>query len=423
MESTVRLVPIILLALLAGCKSEPPLTPSIGEGFVGPASLRIRQEINLQSAVVTTVMHGERLEILQRRRRFVKVRTPRKLEGWTDDRQLMTAEQLASLKRLAEHSKSAPSQGAATTYDVINVHTEPNRQSPSFLQIREGEKVDVIGRHVSPRNSPPPPPKPVTLAPAPKKKSKKSKTKKPDDVPRPPMPRAPRLPDDWLELSALGSEADEAEEPEPKAPTPVPMDDWTLVRDSSGHSGWVLTRRLVMAIPDEVAQYAEGRRICSYFALGETRDGDKVKPSWLWTTVERGLEAHDFDSIRVFVWSLRRHRYETAHIERNLKGFSPVQLHAVAAPKGHADWGEKPPGFSIVVEKKDGLRYRRNYAFFGNLVRLSSEERTDTPPGLLTADAKQPGPAKPQAAVETEESLFRRAKHHLIALTRRYLGI
>src|SRR5262249_30761200 len=163
---------------------------------------------------------------------------------------------------------------------------EPDRQSPSFLQVREGERVDVIGRRVTPRTTPPPP-KPVQVAaPAPKKKGKKSKFSKASEVPLPPMPPPPKLPADWLQLFPPRSAEEEAEEPEPKAPTPIPMDDWSLVRDAAGHSGWVLTRRLVMAIPDEVAQYAEGRRICSYFPLGETRDGDKVKPSWLWTTVE-----------------------------------------------------------------------------------------------------------------------------------------
>ena len=153
------------------------------------------------------------------------------------------------------------------------------------------------------------------------------------------------------------------------------MDNWSLVRNAAGQSGWVLTRRLVMAIPDEVAQYAEGRRIVSYFSLGEVRDGTARKPSWLWTTVERGLEPHDFDSIRVFVWSTRRHRYETSYIDRNLKGFSPV----LAGPQG----------FTIIVEKKDGLRYRRRYSFIENRARFAGEERVDTMPAQ---SAPEPAP-------------------------------
>jgi hypothetical protein len=168
---------------------------------------------------------------------------------------------------------------------------------------------------------------------------------------------------------------------------PVVMDDWSLVRNSTGQSGWVLTRRLTMAIPDEVAQYAEGRRIMSYLPLGEVHDRELVKPSWVWTTVERGLQPYDFDSFRVFVWSLRHHRYETGHIERNLKGFFPVLTHPVTLPK--AKTAGKVPGFSILIEKKDGNRYRRSYAFVENRVRFSGEERVET----TTAPAA-PDPAR-----------------------------
>ena len=56
------------------------------------------------------------------------------------------------------------------------------------------------------------------------------------------------------------------------------------------------------------------------------RDGDSVKNNWLWTTITKGGEPYEFDSFRVFVWSLRHHRYETAYIERNVVGHYPVQV-------------------------------------------------------------------------------------------------
>ena len=34
------------------------------------------------------------------------------------------------------------------------------------------------------------------------------------------------------------------------------MEDWNLIRTKDGKAGWVLSRMLVMAIPDEVAQYS-----------------------------------------------------------------------------------------------------------------------------------------------------------------------
>jgi hypothetical protein len=364
------------LILLAGCKSEPARPPAVAEAYAGPATLNLRQDIALQSPVVATVPHGEPLEILQRRRRFVRVRTARHAEGWTEERLLLTPEEVANLRLLSEHTKSAPSQGVATTYETINIHTAPDRQSPSFLQVKEGEKVDVIGRRVAPRVASTPPRPPPPAAPTRTKKSKKAKLV----VPPPPMPLGPKPPSDWIELSKLGATPAPASEPQP-----VPMDDWSLVRNAAGQSGWVLTRRLTMAIPDEVAQYAEGRRITSYFPLGETHDGKVVKPTWLWTTVEHGLQPHDFDSFRVFVWSLRHHRYETGHIERNLKGFFPVLTHPVDLPK--AKTTAKVPGFSIVIEKKDGARYRRSYAFVENRVRLSGEERVETAPAMIARES------------------------------------
>src|SRR5207247_3613074 len=114
--------------------------------------------------------------------------------------------------------------------------------------------------------------------------------------------------------------------------------------------------------------------------------------------------------VRGAVLSLRRHRYENAHIERSLRGFYPVLIHPVALPKGLGGKGsgEKVPGFSILVEKKDGLRYRRSYAFFGNLVRLSGEERVEAPPDHTTPNANLNQPAQPETAPSTSESLYTR---------------
>src|SRR5258708_20963 len=225
---------ILLLVILAGCKSEPNRAPAAGEAYVGPASLGIRQDITPQSAVVATVNRGERLEILQRRRRFTKVRTARGVEGWTDERQLLSSEEVSNLRKLSEQSKPAPSQGVATTYDTLNVHTLPDRQSPSFLQVKEGAKVDVIGRRLAPRVSAPPPPKPPP--PAAKKPGKKKSSKESGkQTPPPPMPPAPKLPQDWRQLSAVGPETPAVPPAAPAAA--IPMGGWSLGRDAPGERG------------------------------------------------------------------------------------------------------------------------------------------------------------------------------------------
>src|SRR5438034_24042 len=92
--------------------------------------------------------------------------------------------------------KQEPLREPAIGEETLNVHTEPDRQSPSFLQVKEGEKVDVIGRRVTPRNSLSPP-KPPPAPPKARKKKKSSKeSKKEKQVPPPPLPAAPKPPPD-----------------------------------------------------------------------------------------------------------------------------------------------------------------------------------------------------------------------------------
>jgi len=340
--------------------------------------LKLRNDIPLQSPAVGTVKHGDRLEILQKRRRFLRVRAPSGVVGWTDERQLLAAQDMEELKALAQKAAKLPSQGTASTFGDLNIHTLPARQSPSFAQIKEGEKADVLVHRAAPRADLPPRP---LLPPAEKKAKVPTKPAKPPKYPPPPMPRPPSPPSNWLELSKTDLDNtldDPPEEAEP--PKPVPMDDWTLVRTPGGQSGWALTRRLFMAIPDEVAQYAEGHRIVAYFFVGEVIDGDQKKHNWLWATAAGPRQQYDFDSFRLFIWSLRKHRYETAYIERKVEGYLPILIRDVEYSTGAktSSTASKVPGFSVCVDKAAGKR-RRDYALLGNIVRLASEGPCEEP--------------------------------------------
>ena len=384
--ATPNIAALALLLLLSACSTAPPRAASLGEAYVGPTDLKIRADIPMESPVVATVHHGDRLEILQQRRTvFLRVRTPTGAEGWTDARQLLGARDMAGLRDLAARAARMPSQGVATTYGVLPVHTGPSADAPTFLSIKDGEKFDVLAHLVVPRVSTPRPSLVPTMPKQPKlqpRKTSKASTK----VPPPPMPKPPGPPPNWQALSQSG----ETGNPPPAEPAakPIPTDDWSLIRTAAGQSGWVLTRRMWMAIPDAVAQYAEGHRIVSYFPIGEVRDGDDTEKVWLWTTIDGSANSdYDFDSFRVFVWSLRHHRYETAYIERNLKGHSPVLLKQGA------------PGFSICEEKADGRRHRRDYAFLNPSVRFTGEAECDPQPPLQPAESPSvaPAPAPPKA--------------------------
>ncbi len=317
--SAARAAAVLLLLLCAGC-SRQQREPAIGEGFVVPATLNLREDLGPRQPTVGSAKHGDRVEILARRRRFAKVRTQEGAVGWIDGALLFTPEQMAELRALGEFAAALPSQGAATVLEPLNVHTHAERQSPSFYQVLPGERVEVVAHKLVPRSG-----------------------------------------------------------------TDLPPDDWNLVRRPTKEAGWVLARMLYLSIPDEVAQYAEGHRITSYFSLGEVNDDGRVRHNWLWTTIKDGRQPYQFDSFRVFVWSLRRHRYETAYIERNLKGYFPGTVEPGAVPR-----------FSLVVEDKDGTRLRKTYTFQGFHVRLVAKapaEPVPDPPGVSAAPAAATPPA------------------------------
>ncbi len=401
-----RVAICLLFVFLVSCSNQSPATPSLGEAYVGPVTLLLRQELTPKAAVSATVKHGEKLEILEYKRRFVKVRTAQGAEGWTDNRQLLMPDQMAGLRSMEKSAAKYPSQGAATVYEPLNMHTEPNRYSPSFWQIPETGRVDVIGHKLAPRaqaaqsaaRSPGPPPKTPR---------RRSRDHSPPKIAPPPAPPAPKPPANWLELSVPNEESEGMQspgKPEQKPAAPAPMDDWTLVRTREGKVGWVLMRALTLAIPDEVAQYAEGHRITSYFALGRPEsgdsrkpaNGDSSKPDWLWTTITKGQEPYEFDSFRVFVWSRKHHRYETAYIERKVVGHYPVEV----------DNSGAVPRFSLILEGDDGHLFRKTYTFEGYRVRMVGKQPYQaagevTPAKQSAAPAS--APPKPRLLVRPNE--------------------
>ncbi len=349
---------------------------------MGPSTLNLRSDIPMESKKVATVRHGDRLQILQRRRKFFRVRAPNGAEGWANENALLASADMTALKDLAAHAAKMPTQGAATVYSDLPVHTTTSTTAPSFLVIKPGEKVDVLSQLRVPRTDV----RRTALIPPAPKKAKAPPRKKESKYPLLPMPKPPPPPADWLDLSKTDLSKEEPE-PEPESgPKIVPSDLWSLVRAASGQSGWVLTRRLSMAIPDEVAQYAEGHRIVSYFSLANVQADGETKHTWLWTTVRGSGEPYDFDSFRVFVWSLRHRRYETAYVLHEVEGYEPVLLKEVEyGGKGVASG--KYPGFSVCVVNRDGAKVRQEYALIGNIVRFAGE----TPCETSSAPASQAG--------------------------------
>lgn len=386
---------------------------------MGPVSLELKRELRPNAEVSATVHHGDRLEIVARRRRFALVRTRDGKEGWVDGRQLLRPDQMEELHALWEQASAMPSMGKATVYDKLNVHTKPNRQAPSFYQIPENGRVDVLWQILAPRvpyedagiNSPAPKPQA-------KSKSKSKEAKKSGAVPPPPAPAPPPLPANWQELSKTNLPAADTDgKKKEESKNAVPLDEWTLVRTEDGKAGWALTRPLMLAIPDEVAQYAEGKRITSYFSLGEVQDGDTTKHHWLWTTISTRLSEHHFDSFRVFIYNTRKHRYETAYIERNIRGYFPAEVHTVKVTEGNRTFPVK--GFSLIIEDKDGNLQKRSYAFQGYRVTLVNSIPWKLTDPLAPLERKL---ASGNAASPEQVGLFERLQRQVAEWKHKVLG-
>lgn len=355
----------ILVLLLAGCASQPPgpKIRVIGEGFIGPYEIGIRSEISPRSPEVAKLKHGEKVEIVERRRSFLRIRREDGSLGWLSARNLMSDDQVAAIAKLAADNRKTARLGQATVYDALNIHNEPNRQSPSFAQIPERGLVDVLSYKLSPRTGYQAPNliEDTRKTRAPRRKSRGNQT---DKLPPPPGPASPSPPEDWEELSKTGKP-----EPKPEAPKqPVRMDDWTLVRTADGRVGWALSSMLIMAIPDEVAQYSEGHRIMGYWPVGEVRDGDVNHVHWLWVTRSDRNWPYDFDGFRIFMYSVKRKRYEQAYREKKVRGSLPVE---VVRPGRTKDYLSE---FTVLSEDDEGQLTRRRFAFLGYRVQLLDKE-------------------------------------------------
>ncbi|MGB8782471.1 MAG: SH3 domain-containing protein [Terriglobales bacterium] len=249
------------------------------------------------------VKNGDRVEVLDHDRRFVKVRTATGVTGWVEQRYLVGQAVFDQIQKLTADNQNDPVQAQGATRNDTNLHVEPGRDSEHLYQITAGEKLALLKRGTAE--------KPGTGA-------------------------APQHPTAAAGTNVAGTNNDNENEKEKaqqktqakdqdKKAAPI-IEDWWLVRDSHNRIGWVLARMIDLDVPLDVAQYAEGQRIVAYFVLDEVQDKDKKVAQYLTVLTEPkdGLP-FDFNQIRVFTWNLKRHRYETAYRER-MEGILPVTV-------------------------------------------------------------------------------------------------
>lgn len=247
--------------------------------YVSAPQASLRDQVAAMYNRVGTVKNGERVEIVDREKRFARVRTAAGLEGWIEQRYLIDQKTYDALQRLTQENLNDPVQAPGVLRNEINLHITPGRETEHLYQLASGAKVAILKRATAEKQ----------LAAAPAAKP----------------------------VSSRGAKTQSG---------PV-LEDWFLVRDDLGHVGWVLARMVDVDVPLDIAQYAEGQRFVAFFVLNEVQDGEKKVPQYLCLMTEpHDGEPYDYDQVRVFTWNVKKHRYETAYREHGVDGVLPVTV-------------------------------------------------------------------------------------------------
>jgi len=279
------------------------------------------------------VKNGERVEVLDHDRRFVKVRTATGVTGWVEQRYLVGQDVFDQIQKLTADNQNDPVQAQGATRNDTNLHVEPGRDSEHLYQISAGEKLLLLKRGTAE--------KPGAVAPPPRSATASGNEN----------------------AKKKAQQKEQGKKPVPIIPVPL-VEDWWLVRDSHDRVGWVLGRMIDLDVPLDVAQYAEGQRIVAFFVLDQVQDKDKKVAQYLTVLTEPkdGLP-FDFNQIRVFTWNVRRHRYETAYRER-MEGVLPVTVSQEKFDKEGV-----LPVFVIRVQDDSGKVSERKYKLNTPIVR------------------------------------------------------
>ena len=292
------------------------------------------QEAFLRDQVATVykktgkLQNGDRVEVLEKYRRFVRVRNDANEIGWIEQRYLAGTDVYERFQKLATEHAADPVQAPATTRFATNLHVTPEREGEHLYQLKDGTRLEVLARATSEKPVPQ-----VTAQPKPVAAKKSKQTE--------------------------------------EAPS-KPMEDWWLVRvarlpgsSEAARVGWVLARMVDIDVPIEIGQYAEGQRIIAFFVLNQVHDLSRPVPQYVVALNEPhdGMP-FDFNQVRVFTWNVRKHRYETAYRERKLLGVLPIQT-----GQQEFDKEGKLPVFMLRVRDDAGNIEMRTYKLNGPIVR------------------------------------------------------
>jgi len=271
------------LAGLAGCSHFQP-KPAPQYVYVTAKDTYLRDRVAAVSNRVGQVQNGEKLLVLDHARHWLKVQTGTGKLGWIEEREVATQAVGEAFEKLAAEHKKDPQVASGVTRDVVYLHLKPGRETEHFYLLPESDKLKVLRRATLVK-----PGVPVLTARAQR-----------------PIPQVPGA-KPALKTQSPGKPGANTYEAKAQDAVPPVYEDWWLVRDTAGHTGWLFGRMMDVDAPDALTRYAEGQRIVGAYVLTTVYDAEAPFPDKnvpIYVTVlgpyTSGLP-YDFNQVRVYL--------------------------------------------------------------------------------------------------------------------------
>ncbi len=270
MEINIKLRSVTIFVLIAGGFAYYRLFPRSGKSpseaaYVLPDSVQVMNTPAEVRVPVGELRKGERVDVVGRTRNWVRVRLPNGRTGWVEAKALLDSQIYDEGQRLMKGLSDLPAQAEGHPAAPVNLHLEPSRDSPQIALLDEKQRIQIFGRRLVERPTPP-------------------------------------------DRPSSGS---------------VPREVWYLVRADS-HAGWLLGRLVTLSVPEALSIYAQDVNMVAWLVLNTVEDEGRRAPEYV--VADRiGTPEVDFNHIRVFTWWKKKQAYATAYVESDLLGFFPIR--------------------------------------------------------------------------------------------------
>ena len=320
--SVLSLILVCVLALSSGC--ERLRRAQHDTVYVSARQMYLHDRVAAVSNRVAEVTNGQPLEVLEHGRRFIKVKTAKNEIGWIEERAVIDAKSFQAFDHLGVQHKGDPVVATGVLRDDVYLHLTPGRDTERFYLLAVNAKVQLLARASVPKTA--------------------GQATNPAVKPTTPPASAKQIPS------------------QPAVDAPA-LEDWWLVRDRQGHSGWLLAGRVDVDVPDEIGTFAEGQRYVSIYVFNTVHDPQATTPNQQvpqYVTVlsppKSGLP-FDFDQVRVFTWSIRHHRYETAFRLHPIQGFLPLRVTPATAGSAATFSFQVASGDNLTIDAATGVAH------------------------------------------------------------------